>query len=126
MNAIEQHLLLSLKRLSFFRLPRHLLVLCLLSLAPAILSAATIDDLEFTLINNDTEYSVSAKDPRTIAGELNIPSTYNGKPVTAIGESGFSSNRIGWTEPDLPDITSVTIPSSIKTIGSYAFIIALP
>ena len=58
MNAIEQHLLLSLKRLSFFRLSRHLLVLCLVSLAPSILSADTID------ANNGTVTLDPATQPR--------------------------------------------------------------
>ena len=60
-----------------------------LSWAASLLSAATIDDLVFTLINEDTEYSVKAKDPRTIAGEVDIPATYNGKPVTEIGYHAF-------------------------------------
>jgi hypothetical protein len=48
------------------------------SLAASLLSAATIDDLQFTLINGDTEYSVSAVDATSIAGAVDIPATYNG------------------------------------------------
>jgi hypothetical protein len=88
------------------------------SLAASLLSAATIDDLQFTLINGDTEYSVSAVDPASIAGTLDIPATYNGKVVTHIATSGFGV----WDgATDFPDITSVTIPASIQTIGGYAF-----
>ena len=40
-----------------------------------------------------------------------IPASIGGKPVTAIGESAFASN----------DLTSVTIPDTVKTIGKSAF-----
>jgi hypothetical protein len=88
------------------------------SLSSSLLSAATIDDLQFTLINGETEYSVSAVDPETIAGTLDIPATYNGKPVTEIPDLGFSSP---YGSSNFPDITSVTIPASIQTIGANAF-----
>ena len=45
-------------------------------------------------------------------GDVVIPSTYNGKPVTAIASDAFS---------DCYAITSVTIPEGITTIGSWAF-----
>ena len=82
------------------------------------LSAATIDDLKFTLINNDTEYSVAAKEPASIAGAVTIPATYNGKPVTEIAKYGFG---VSASATDFPDITSVSIPSSIKVIRYNAF-----
>lgn len=44
-------------------------------------------------------------------GNLVIPYEYNGKPVQAIANSGFTLTRI----------TSVTIPGSIETIGGWAF-----
>ena len=50
--------------------------------------------------------------------EVVIPATYEGKPVVEIysagkgGEAAFQGNT---------DITSVTIPGSIKTFGAYAF-----
>jgi hypothetical protein len=89
-----------------------------LGFASSILSAATIDDLQFTLINDGTEYSVSAVDATSIAGELDIPTSYNGKPVTEISALGFG---VSVSATDFPDITSVTIPASIKTIGAEAF-----
>ena len=46
------------------------------------------------------------------AGEVNIPSTWKGKPVKTIYEYGFAS---------CPNITSVTIPSSVIDIGQRAF-----
>jgi hypothetical protein len=65
--------------------------------------------LSFTLINDDTEYKVSIG---TARGAIVIPSVYNGLPVTAIADYGFS----GWTI-----ITSVTIPDSVTSIGFRAF-----
>ncbi|MDA0848436.1 MAG: leucine-rich repeat domain-containing protein [Verrucomicrobia bacterium] len=98
--------------------PLTLGVILALSWAASLLSAATIDDLEFIVINGGAEYSVKAKDPYSIAGTLEIPSTYNAKPVTEIGIMGFAAYD-GDTE--FPKITSVVIPSSIKTIGASAF-----
>lgn len=46
------------------------------------------------------------------AGEVNIPSTWKGKPVQTIYEYGFAS---------CPNITGVTIPSSVIDIGQRAF-----
>lgn len=45
-------------------------------------------------------------------GEVVIPSTYSGYPVTAISDRAFENNS---------GITGVTIPDSIKTIGHGAF-----
>lgn len=45
--------------------------------------------------------------------EVEIPSTYNGKPITAIGNSAFEN---------CTRLTSVTIPDGIITIGSSAFV----
>lgn len=98
--------------------PLSLRVALVLCLASSLLSAATIDDLQFTLINGDTEYAVSAVDPTSIAGAVDIPATYNGKAVTEIGRLGFGVED---DETDRPDITSVTLPTSIRTIGDYSF-----
>ncbi len=66
----------------------------------------------FTLNSNGTTYNVKAKST-SISGAVTIPSTYNGKSVTAIAESGFSK---------CSNITSITIPSSITSIGDSAFV----
>lgn len=92
-------------------------LLALLSVATSsVLSAATVSDLHFTSINGDTEYSVSASNISGISGSLTIPATYNGKPVTEIANYGFGSYSYA------VGLTSVTIPSSIETIGEYAFL----
>ena len=93
--------------------------LILLGLAPCLLSAATINDLEFTLINGDTEYSVSVKDTVQISGALNIPASHNGKPVTEIGSNAMGGSFL--FNEYKPAVTSVTIPSSIKVIRNEAF-----
>ena len=81
------------------------------SLLVASLQAATVADLTFTLNGDGTEYSVSDC-LGTASGSLDIPSTYNGLPVTSIG--GFAFN--GYSS-----LTSVTIPNSVTSIGNYAF-----
>jgi uncharacterized repeat protein (TIGR02543 family) len=66
--------------------------------------------LLFTLINGDTEYSVS-KGTAT-AADVVIQPVYEGKPVTTIPIGGFSSYTA---------MTSVTIPDSVTSIGITAF-----
>ena len=58
----------------------------------------------------DGTYSVSAYHYTRLPENLVIPSEYNGKPVTRVGE-GFSSGTY----------TSVVIPEGITVIGEYAF-----
>lgn len=68
------------------------------------------EGLEYTLLPDGT-YSVSGGDLNSDGIELVIPSEFNGKAVTAIGDFGF---RGLWME-------SVTLPDSIKNIGIGAF-----
>ena len=81
------------------------------SLLVASLQAATVADLTFTLNGDGTEYSVSDC-LGTASGSLDIPSTYNGLPVTSIGDFAFQF---------CSSLTSVTIPNSVTSIGNYAF-----
>ena len=74
-------------------------------------SAASESDLSFELNEDGESYYVSACN-QSASGELGIPATYNGKPVTGIGGSAFFSCE---------SLTSVTIPDSVKSIGSRAF-----
>ena len=67
----------------------------------------------FTLIDN--EYSVT--DYTGNAEEVIIPSTYNGKSVTSIGDNAFN---VGIRGND--SLKSITIPDSVQRIGYYAFI----
>jgi len=67
--------------------------------------------LEFTLINNNKEYSVSKGTVEN--GAVVIPASYNNLPVTTIADRGFERTSI----------TSVNIPNSVKTIGVGAFVL---
>ena len=67
------------------------------------------EGLSFELINNNTEYSVIGYNGTAL--EVYIPSIYNNKPVTRIGDNSFLDCLI----------TSIVIPESITSIGSSAF-----
>ena len=69
--------------------------------------------LEFALNDDGESYSVTDIGTCTDT-EIIIPSTYNGKPVTAIGDYAF----ICWTDYNF---TSITIPDSVTSIGDAAF-----
>ncbi len=66
-----------------------------------------IGELEYKSINGGTEYEVISKGSFN-GSELIIPDTHNGRPVTSIGERAFSG---------CDNITSITIPDSVKSIG---------
>ncbi len=68
------------------------------------------DGLEFALINNGTEYSVTGYTGTN--GEVVIPAEYEDKPVTNIGTNAFANSTV---------ITSIVIPSSVTLISSGAF-----
>lgn len=71
-------------------------------------------------LKNDGTYEISefiydsSIEFRPTSMELFIPSSYKSKPVTSIGNRAFNTNCA-----DV--ITSITIPSSITSIGDYAF-----
>ena len=66
--------------------------------------------LVFDLVGSSA-YSVRAANT-SISGDIDIPQTYNGKPVVVIQNSGFK---------DCSSLTSILIPKSIKSIGINAF-----
>jgi hypothetical protein len=67
-------------------------------------------------INDDSVSVVGCAE--SISGDLIIPSSWEGKPVTSIGKSNFYNER---SFSNCPSLTSVTIPDSVISIGSYAF-----
>ncbi|MBR5452321.1 MAG: leucine-rich repeat protein [Clostridia bacterium] len=74
-------------------------------------SAASTSNLTFTL-NDDGESYYVGDCNESANGILTIPSTYNGKPVTSIGNYAFY---------DCSRLTSITIPDSVTSIGEDAF-----
>jgi hypothetical protein len=81
------------------------------SLLVASLQAASVVDLTFTLNGDGTEYGVVNCD-QNASGSLDIPSSYQGVPVTSIVDSAFYQ---------CTGLTSITIPDSVTSIGNYAF-----
>lgn len=69
----------------------------------------SIYDFEYELNDND---EVVIKGYTGTAKEVVIPEDFNGYSVVEIGGSAFYNNR---------NITSVTLPSTVKKISSYAF-----
>ena len=68
--------------------------------------------LEYTLNIDGESYSVTGIRTRTYT-DINIPDTYNGLPVTSIGERAFD---------ECSSLISVVIPNSVTSIDEYAFI----
>lgn len=71
---------------------------------------SNVENLMFTLLADNTYSIRGIKDKN--AREISIPSTYNGKAVTTIGDSAFS----GCTS-----LEKVELPNSITAIDAYAF-----
>ena len=67
-------------------------------------------DLSFTPINGNTAYSVSRGNATD--ANIRIPHVYNGLPVTAISNGGFT---------DYKNLASIMIPNSVTSIGYGAF-----
>ncbi len=88
-----------------------LMLISILTSVPVTVTAANERYLKFRL-NSDGEsyYVYSCKE--LAKGELVIPSTYQNKPVTSIGESAFDC---------CGELTSVIIPDSVTSIGFSAF-----
>ncbi len=89
-----------------------LAVIMVISLVPSMSIAsyaATVDVLYYEI--NNGEVTITDCDT-SASGELIIPDTIEGYPVTVIGEKAF------WFSDD---ITSITIPDNVATIGESAF-----
>ena len=87
-------------------------VLCVCAL-PKTIWAASESDLTFTLNETGDGYIVSDCNSAAV-GELVIPASYEGLPVTAIGDEAFRECR---------KLTGVTIPNSVTSIGKGSFLL---
>lgn len=88
-----------------------IMVIGIITSVPITVSAASESALTFSLNSDGNSYYV--QDCITSAsGEITIPNTYNGKPVTRLGGGAFE---------DCTYLTSITIPDSVTSIGEYAF-----
>jgi hypothetical protein len=69
-------------------------------------------ELTYSFHNNNTTYTVTNFTPSNTTSEtLSIDNTYNGKPVTKIGNGAFANTSL----------KSITIPDSITYIDQYPF-----
>ncbi len=109
------------------------LLLCLPCFAACLSDNSAPSDLMFTISDDGTYAEVTTCNGQ--AKEVVIPDTYEGLPVTSIGEKAFYSCSF-LTSVTIPDsvtsignnafeacnsLTSITIPDSVTSIGQYAF-----
>lgn len=79
----------------------------------------TVDNLTYT-VNNDGK-SVTLTEGRQATGDLVIPDAVNGYTVTAIGKGAFGETPSSIGSGSNTAITSLVLPSTLVTIGEYAF-----
>ncbi len=94
-------------------LKRSLFVLAAAALSPLALRGAVeeVGGVAYTYSVTAGQATITSV-PADTAGNLTLPQTLGGYPVTAIGDSAFE-----WRE----NLASVTIPDDVKTIGARAF-----
>ena len=66
----------------------------------------------YTFEDNGTGVTIVATDSMILTGDVEIPETFNGLPVTKIGDSAFKNNI---------RITNIIIPNTVTSIGKSAF-----
>lgn len=93
------------------------MLIAVLCVAPITAFAESTDDgLTYTVANEE----VTITGYTGAGGEVNIPDTIDGKPVTALADFVFCAAAANYS-PAAANITSITIPDSVKTIGKETF-----
>ena len=94
--------------------------------APLVSPAANVpaQDQEFICVTNDGTITITGYDYNGPGGDVVVPGTIHGLPVTGIGNSAFLS--VGyyddvWPAPAAQPISRLTIPDSVTVIGPQAF-----
>ena len=78
--------------------------------------------LQYTLNEDNNSYTLSSAGELFNSTKVVIPETYNGKPVTKIGERAFYSTQLyGSDSSKGAPINELILPSTIKSIALEAF-----
>lgn len=88
-----------------------LLLAAIMAFACFGICAFAVGENYLTLVDLGDSYIVN-RCVTSATGEINIPATHNGKPVTAINSNAFK---------EAERISKVTIPASVTSVGSSAF-----
>ncbi|MCI8413459.1 MAG: leucine-rich repeat domain-containing protein [Clostridia bacterium] len=87
----------------------------------AIWKSLFADDFEFVLIDSGKSYEVKVKKGATLTGDVTIPATYRGLPVTKIADRGFAHNTNANAYAKTDAITSISLPDTLLEIGISGF-----
>jgi len=82
-----------------------------------IVAQAQLTNIQYTTVSDGSGGVVITGFSATGSGPLTIPSTINNLPVTSIGANARGTGAF----QNNANVTSVTIPNSVTSIGDYAF-----